>query len=107
MEAQGSRIESNPNKYEKSVNLLGHIVSQEEIKLNEDKIEQVRLLQTPTKVSQSQSFMDKRFAHMAIPLRKLTGYAWSRECELTIQSTVCALNYGLSGCKYEPHAIYT
>lgn len=89
---------------QKSVNFLGHIVSEEGVHTCPDKIKAVRDWPTPVNAKQTRSFLGlasyyrkfvKGFADIARPLHKIcekkAKFVWSKECEEAFEKLKVAL----------------
>lgn len=85
--------------FQKKVKFLGHVVSEEGVSPDPEKIEAVKSWSTPTTVKELRSFLGlasyyrkfiKGFATIARPLNKLTEkdslFKWSKECETAFKT---------------------
>jgi hypothetical protein len=90
--------------FQKEVGFLGHVVSEEGIQTDPEKIKAVEEWKTPTCVTEVRSFLGlasyyrrfiKDFATIASPLHKLTekekAFHWSDDCETAFQTLKQAL----------------
>ncbi|XP_071153399.1 uncharacterized protein [Mytilus edulis] len=79
------------------VRFLGHIVSEEGISTDPEKIKAVKEWPTPTNITEVHSFLClcgyyrkfiKSFAHIAKPLHKITeketNFVWTSECQASV-----------------------
>ncbi|KAL9285831.1 putative nucleotidyltransferase, Ribonuclease H [Arabidopsis thaliana] len=109
--------------WQREMGFLGHIVSEEGVSVDPEKIEAIREWPRPTNATEIRSFLGlaryyrrfvKGFASMAQPMTKLTGkdvpFVWSPECEegfvslkemLTSTPVLALPEHG------EPYMVYT